>query len=159
MVIHQTPGVQIPPLCLTSLYQTTPKAFPGSLGCKNPVSIISPADHMMTRTSILHPQLSPHTLHTSQSSHLPQQKVFSIQRTDILAPHSGLGSLLVHIVENEANRVGKKRIIGHIEASDHLSGKKEVLASWYQRLGYSVTPIESSNPDYYGTLEKTLTND
>jgi GNAT superfamily N-acetyltransferase len=71
---------------------------------------------------------------------------------------AGLGSLLVHIVEKEAKRVRKKRIIGHVEASHHLSGKKEVLASWYQRLGYSVTPIESSSPDYYGTLEKTLTN-
>ena len=69
---------------------------------------------------------------------------------------AGIGPLLVRIVEDEAKRKGKKKIIGHVEAHLYLSGQKEILVSWYRRMGYSVVPIESSRPDYYGTLEKKL---
>jgi len=72
---------------------------------------------------------------------------------------AGLGLLLIRIVEDEATRLGKNRIFGHIEARCQLSGQKEKLAAWYRRLGYAVVTIDSIPVDYYGTLEKRLRED
>jgi GNAT superfamily N-acetyltransferase len=69
---------------------------------------------------------------------------------------AGLGLLLIQIVEDEATRLGKNRIFGHIEARCQLSGQKEKLAAWYRRLGYTVVRTDSVPADYYGTLEKKL---
>jgi GNAT superfamily N-acetyltransferase len=69
---------------------------------------------------------------------------------------AGLGPLLIRIVEEEAKRLGKKKIVGHVEARCQLSGQKERLAEWYRRLGYTVAKIDSVQEDYYGTLEKIL---
>ena len=69
---------------------------------------------------------------------------------------AGLGPKLVRIVEDEAKRLGKKRIFGHVEARCQLSGQKERLAAWYRRLGYTLRRIDSVPEDYYGTLEKIL---
>ena len=69
---------------------------------------------------------------------------------------AGLGQLLIRIVEDEAKRLGKKRIIGDVNAQSHMSGQKERLAAWYRRLGYTVIKRDSVPADYYGPLEKIL---
>jgi len=69
---------------------------------------------------------------------------------------AGLGPLLIRIVEEEAKRLRKKRIVGVVNAQAHMSGQKERLAAWYRRLGYTVTKKGSVPEDYYGTLEKML---
>jgi GNAT superfamily N-acetyltransferase len=68
----------------------------------------------------------------------------------------GLGPQLIAIAESEARRLGKERIIGHVEARCQLWGKKAELATWYRNLGYQVTQTDFSEKNYYGPLEKKL---
>jgi len=71
---------------------------------------------------------------------------------------AGLGSRLIQIVEAEARRLGKAKIVGHVDARCQMSGQKERLAAWYRKRGYTVTQTDFSNGDYYGTLEKRLSS-